>query len=56
MNQKINKNEIIEKIKKLKQEREHLYKKYSDIKVENNSHFKFALEKLLEVWNENTCY
>lgn len=45
-----------EAIIKLKKEREHLYEKYSDIKVENNSHFKFALEKLLEVWNENTGY
>ncbi|MBR6777318.1 MAG: shikimate kinase, partial [Clostridia bacterium] len=43
-------------IKKLKQEREPLYKKYSDAVVENNGHFNTALEKLLEVWNENTGY
>ena len=43
-------------IEKLKQEREPLYRKYSDATVENNGHFKTALEKLLEVWNENTCY
>ena len=41
-------------IRKLKQEREHLYIKYSDAIVKNNTHFKFALAKLLEVWNENS--
>ncbi|MBE6878170.1 MAG: AAA family ATPase [Ruminococcaceae bacterium] len=43
-------------IKKLKQEREHLYKKYSDVTVENNGYFHNTMEKLLEVWNENTHY
>jgi len=43
-------------IRKLKQEREHLYIKYSDATVENNGYFKNTIDKLLEVWNENTCY
>lgn len=43
-------------IRKLKQEREHLYIKYSDVTVENNGYFKNTIDKLLEVWNENTCY
>ncbi len=43
-------------IKKLKQEREPLYKKYSDVTVENNGYFHNTMEKLLEVWNENTHY
>ena len=43
-------------IEKLKQEREPLYIKYSDATVENNGHFNTALEKLQEVWNENTGY
>lgn len=43
-------------IRKLWQEREHLYIKYSDVTVENNGYFKNTIDKLLEVWNENTCY
>ena len=41
---------------KLKREREPLYIKYSDVRVKNNGHFGRALEKMLEVWNENSCY
>ena len=43
-------------LKKMAEERFPLYEKYSDAEVENNSYFGYALDKLLEVWNENTGY
>ena len=39
---------------KMEQERTPLYEKYSDISVENNSYFGKALDKILEVCNENS--
>ena len=41
---------------KMAEERLPLYEKYSDAVVENNSYFGTALEKLVEVCNENTGY
>ncbi|MBR5251560.1 MAG: shikimate 5-dehydrogenase [Oscillospiraceae bacterium] len=43
-------------IEKLYGERHSLYKKYSDITVDNNTDIDTATEKLTEVWNENSCY
>lgn len=38
----------------MEQEREPFYIKYSDACVENNHHLEDTLDKLMEVWNENT--
>ena len=42
-------------LKQMAAERFPLYEKYSDAAVENNGYFGYALDDLLEVWNENTC-
>ena len=43
-------------LKTMAAERFHLYEKYSDAVVENNGYFGYALDNLMEVWNENTGY
>lgn len=45
-----------EAIKKMAEERFPLYEKYSDVTVENNGYFGYALDRLVEVCNENTHY
>ena len=41
-------------LKKMAEERFPLYEKYSDAMVKNNGYFGYALDRLTEVWNENT--
>ncbi|MBR2027467.1 MAG: shikimate 5-dehydrogenase [Oscillospiraceae bacterium] len=43
-------------LKEMAAERFPLYEKYSDATVENNGYFGYALDNLLEVWNEDTGY
>ena len=43
-------------LKRMAAERFPLYEKYSEATVENNGYFGYALDNLLEVWNENTGY
>ena len=43
-------------LKKMAEERFPLYEEYSVAEIENNVYFGYALDELLEVWNENTGY
>ena len=41
-------------LKTMAEERFPLYEKYSDLTVENNGYFGYTVDRLTEVWNENT--
>lgn len=43
-------------LREIEMQRLPLYEKYSDAAVENNGYFENALNKILEVCSENTCY